>query len=294
MKTNAPLFFAFDSSGPDAKACLDDVYEVFSPYRPARGFCRQCFTVEQEEQICGQSNIRRADYASFSPIYLEHPNCSGSVATFRYWLPRALECAIFDRCLSPSLPDQIARLGLLSWPQHEQEALRNLFRHAAVNWFVTGKTAPLGQYWPDIGNDGSQDIWTAEILLLALIYLRVDPSSLANHMLATNTVWSTLGLVAAISPLCNLDDIYPVLENAEDTTAMHAVLKGLYRYTQARFHHIITYEVLMLRWEAHLARGDEKLASYLLEVMDRYEPPQMVDQTDDETFLADLTKIISG
>ncbi|MFE0017627.1 hypothetical protein ACFWXH_22495 [Mesorhizobium sp. NPDC059054] len=289
-----PLFFAFDASVPDAKACLDQVYEVFSSYRAPRGFCRQCFTPEQEEQICGPRNVRTADYAVFSPIYFEHPNCSGGVATFRHWLPRALECAAFDTRPFPMLPDQIARLGLLSWPLAEQQALRNVFSQAAANWFATGEPAPLGQQVPDdVKGNWLPDIWTAEILLSALTYLRVDPVSLARHMLATDTSWATLGLAAAIGRPSILDDIgYLVLEDTDDEAAMRSAFAALDRRARAGFHHIVTYEVLMNRWEALTARGEEKLAAHLLEAMDRSDPPQFTEQeqADDERLLARIVR----
>ncbi len=163
----------------------------------------------------------------------------------------------------------------MSWPQVEQDALRNLFSRAAVNWFATGKSAPLGQCWSNDGNNSSQDIWKAEILLSALTYLRIEPSSLANYMLAMDTPWTTLGLAAAVSPLYDADTIYPIVENADDIAAMQAAFAALLHHVRAGFHRIVTYEVLMNRWEATVARGDEKLASYLLGVMDGYDPPQL-------------------
>ncbi|PLP60393.1 hypothetical protein CYK37_04415 [Mesorhizobium loti] len=287
-----PLFFAFDDSVPGTKACLDQVYDVFSSYRAHRGFCRQCFTPEQEEQICGSRNMRTTDYAIFSPIYFEHPNCSGGVATFRHWLPRALECAAFDTRPNPMLPGQIARLGLLSWPQAEQGALRTVFTRAALNWFAKGEPAPLGRQWPDdINNARLQDVWTAEILISALTYLRVDPVSLARHILDTDTPWACLGLAAAIGRPSILDDIgYLVLENADDETPMRSAFAALDRRARASFHRIITYEALMNRRETLVGRGEGKLAAYLLEAMDRADPPQPTaqEQADDEALLAGI------
>lgn len=284
------LFFPFDDSVPEAGACLDQVYAAFASYRAPRGFCRQCFTPEQEEQICGSRAVRTADYARFSPIYFEHPNCSGGIATFRHWLPRALECAAFDTRPDPMLPGQIARLGLLSWPQAEQDALRDVFTRAALNWFATGDPAPLGRQWPDdVNNTRLHDVWTAEILLSALTYLRVDPVSLASHMLATDTAWACLGIAAAVGRPCILDDIgYLVLENPGDEAAMRSAFTALDRRARAGFHSVLTYGMLMNRWETLTARGEGKRAACLLGAMDHADPPRVteIEQADDDRLVA--------
>lgn len=289
---HSPLFFAFDDAVPDAQNCMNQVYDVFSLYQAPRGLCRQCFSLEQEQQICGPQKVRTADYATFSAIYFEHPNCSGGLATFRHWLPRALECAGIDTRPNPPLPDQIVRLGLLSWPRAEQEALRNIFTRAALNWFTTGDPSPLGRQWPDdMKNRLGQDIWTAEILLSALIYVRIDPASLAKYMLATDTTWASLGLAAAIGKPWNLDDIgYVVLESVDTATAMRSAFAALNRHAQAEFHRIITYEALMSRWEAAEARGDEALVTHLLWAMDNRAPFQLTEQEhiEDEVLIASI------
>lgn len=288
MTPAPPLFFAFDPAVPDARTCLDQAYEAFSSYRVARGFCRQCFTPDEEARICGHGAVRAAHYDSFSPIYFEHPNCSGGIATFKHYLPRALDCAAFDMRLYPTLPGQIARLGLLCWPRDEQQGLRNLFIRAAVDWFATGQPGGLGAQGPeDIKGAWLPAIETAEILLSALTLLRVDPLSLARHMLSTDTVWTTLGLAAAVDRPYVLEDIgYLVLGDAGDEGAMRSAFAALDRNARAGFHRVISYEALMGRWEATLARGDEKLGAYLLAAMDRSEPPQLAEFTDDAVIVA--------
>lgn len=287
------LFFAFHDAVPDTRACLDRVYDVFSPYDATRRVCRQCFTLEEELRIRSPRDVRTADSATFFPIYFEHPNCSGGLSTFRHWLPRALECLALDTRLSPPLPDQIAILGLLRWPQAEQDALRNLFTRATLNWLATGEPAPLFDQTPgDVDNAWRRATQTVEILLSALIYLRIEPASLAQHMLATDTPWASLGLSVAISQGGIPDPTFLVLENPDDEAAMRGAFAALDRRARASFYRVISYEHLMARWEKAADRDDEKLAASLLEAMMMYVPLQLTDQefTDDEALIAKVVK----
>jgi len=242
-----PLFFPFNPSPPDGRTCLDRVYDAFKSYSFGPGWCEQCFTPELEDAARRQQ-VRNAPAATFDAIYFEHPLCSGGSDTFLHFLPRGLELCFFDLRFYSGFADYLLRLGILSWPEREQAVLRDLFCRVAISWFAEGHTGPLE------GPTDKDNAWILgsdipDMILHALLVLRVDPASIAVWLLNTETRAAWYGITKVLKNDRIVDTpVYFVLDSDVSEEDYRAACQALNRLCLDGFGQAVTSERLLQKW----------------------------------------------
>lgn len=261
--SEGPLFHPFDPSPPPGDVCLENVYAAFAGHAFVGGWCTQCFTPENEA-TAQQQNVRTAAAETFDPIYFEHPYCSGGPETFLHFLPRGLELSCFDGRLFQGFGGYFLRMGVLAWPESEQSALRDLFCRVAVSWFVDGHTGPLE------GPTHETNAWiletdVPELILQALLVLRIDPKSLAEWLLAIDTSAAWHGIAKVLKERFFVEKpVYFVLDEEKSEADYTAACEALNRRCRAGFQQVITDDVLLEKWLRLSEAGSEpKLAELI-------------------------------
>ncbi|MBN9669963.1 hypothetical protein [Roseibium aggregatum] len=256
--SEAPLFHPFNPSPPDGQTCLEQIYDAFSQYPFGSGWCEQCFTPEQENAARGQ-DVRTAAAETFDMIYFEHPLCSGGSDTFLHFLPRGLELSFFDLRFYSGFSDYLLRLGILSWPKHEQSVLRDLFCRVATSWFAEGHTGPLE------GPTDKHSSWilqsdVPDLIVQALLVLRVEPASVAAWLLKTDTRAAWYGIAKALkNDLIVEAPVYFVLNDDVPEEDQRAACEALNRLSLDGFGKAVTSARLVEKW-METAESDPKLA----------------------------------
>ena len=250
--------YRFDRNPPDAGRCLSHLYEIFSRYRPNWGWCRQCFTPEEEARTRDAGDPRRATLESFAQIYFEHPNCSGGRDTFLHWLPRGLELTFlnFENDYFPM--EGAMRLGLWRWPKEEQDGLRALFCSVASNWFDGGDPVPFERVTRKSGRDTDSSV--SARIVEALLMLRVDPFDLFSWLARANSTRARAVLVDLTIHEHLVDEAaYYVLDDATDEPLLRNGIGALDRLALDALRRIVTDGRLMRLW-AWADREDRALA----------------------------------
>ncbi|QEI06442.1 hypothetical protein FXN63_11825 [Pigmentiphaga aceris] len=271
-----PLFHAFKRDVPSAAECLNRLYEVYAHTTVSYGWCRQCFDLEQEQQMRGLRAVREAPLAAFSGIYFEHPNCSGGASTFLHWLPRGLELGFFDPDIDPDLIEQSMRVGLWHRPTEEQAALRDVFCRVAINWFAAGNTAPM-----QVPDSASGVLYGPSFIsrriITALLYLRVDPAELFDWLIALESSRAWHCLLDLVQENCVVQGpVYYVLEDEANKVLMFKAHAALDRLVRNALHAAVTDDRLAeywLRWQENepalaqrAADAESMIASYAFEL----------------------------
>lgn len=274
------LFHPFDRIPPKGEICLDRIYDLFADRPIQWDWCLRCFGSEWEGRMRAHLDVRTAPHDSFDMIYFEHPRCSGGEATFLHWLPRGLEISFFDSRLYPTFHNQMARLGLLAWPQEWLMPLRRLFCRVCINWFAEGDPQPFKR----IDFDGTRSMKDSEIgweLICALCALRVEPQSIAEWLLEidTPTGWrTTLNLLQSEKILDNF--VYYVLPDDAREADFQAAQEALDRRVRADFHRVFSNAVLTAKWERTFEH-DPRLADAVSDaetMLDVYRPGQGIEE----------------
>ena len=237
----------FDRDGPPATQCLEQIYSAFEQYAIDWAWCPQCFSTDDKQRMRPYANTRKAPPEAFSAIFNEHPECSGGATTFLHWLPRGIETQFFSEHIDPSLTIQMFRLGMISWPDHDVEPLRQFFCGLSLSWWRSGDIAPA-LVEPSGGRQIS-NTFIGQRLCGALCALRVDMGSAARVMLDIDTPsawWSLLGLFRSQTIL--EEPVYYVVDSADEATFRKA-RAALDRCARLRVGRNVTRELLIEKWE---------------------------------------------
>ncbi|MEV4478404.1 hypothetical protein [Micromonospora coxensis] len=124
-------------------AAINSLYTVFAqvPRPSSVDYCQCCFTPEDERALLTAVPVRQLSAEALRPYAANVMLTVGSVADFRYFLPRLLEIACGEGFSWPDLESVAGRLRFAEWrrwPDEERDAVRTFLAALWANALAGG------------------------------------------------------------------------------------------------------------------------------------------------------------
>lgn len=124
-------------------AANNSLYAAFAgvPRPSSIDYCQCCFTPRDERAVLTDMPVRQLPVEALRPYAANAMFTVGSVADFRYFLPRLLEIACGEGFSWPDLESVVGRLRLAEWSgwqDQERDAVRNFLAALWANALASG------------------------------------------------------------------------------------------------------------------------------------------------------------